>query len=123
MGNAVGWAVLAFLWRFAALRARSPTAWSGRCEQKQKCGNRRHAPADPILLLPHPASSQDRSAGDREFLSEDTLASVLTLNCRATIHAAAACPRAARARLILARMAAPSARQTYGFGSALRSAR
>jgi hypothetical protein len=40
-----------------------------------------------------------------------------------TIHAAAACPRAARARLILARMAAPSARHTYGFGSVLRSAR
>ena len=39
-------------------------------------------------------------------------ASVLTLNCRARTHAASALLSAARARLILARIAAPSARQT-----------
>ena len=47
-------------------------------------------------------------------------ASVLILNYRARTHAAVTCSRAARARLILARISAPSAFQTYGFGSALR---
>src|ERR1700759_2964531 len=52
-----------------------------------------------------------------------TASSVLTRNCCARTHAAAALSRAARARLILSRIAAPSARQTYGFGSAFRWAR
>src|SRR5258708_7594806 len=56
-------AVVAFLSRIAVPRTRNPTAWSARCDQKQKCGNRHHAPPDPILFLPHPASSHDRSGG------------------------------------------------------------
>jgi hypothetical protein len=49
--------------------------------------------------------------------------SVLILNCHPRTHAAAAWSRVARARLILARISAPFARQTYGLGLALRWAR
>ena len=51
------------------------------------------------------------------------IASVLTLNYHPKTHAAVALSSAARARLILARISAPAARQTYGFGSALRCLR
>ena len=50
--------------------------------------------------------------GNRAYAAEELvaeLASVLTLNCRHITHAASALSRAARARLILARISAPSA--------------
>lgn len=50
-------------------------------------------------------------------------ASVPTLNLPAITHAALTASSAERARLILARISAPCARHTYGFGAALRAAR
>jgi uncharacterized small protein (DUF1192 family) len=50
--------------------------------------------------------------GNDDFAWFGTTTSVLTLNYRARTHAASALSSAARARLILARIAAPSARQT-----------
>jgi hypothetical protein len=59
--------------------------------------------AHPTLLFGHP--------------------SALILNWRHITHAASALSRAAWARLILARISAPSAFHLWGFGLALRSAR